>query len=280
MRRLFLFFILIVFVAASRGRKASPKWISLFNGKDLSGWKVKIRNHALGDNFANTFRVSNGSLKVNYDGYTNFNEQFGHIYHERKFSHYLLSVEYRFVGSQANGGPGWAIRNSGAMVHCQAPETIGLNQDFPISIEVQFLGGNGTDERHTANLCTPGTHVVYNGKLMTDHCVNSSSKTYHGDQWVHVDVLVLGNDRIKHIVNGDTVLTYEKPQIGGGVVTGFDPKEKIDGKMLSEGYISLQSESHPIEFRKVELVDLAPYAGDPKKLRAVLNELSHRKVAQ
>jgi hypothetical protein len=277
MTRLFLFLILIVFVSASRSHKTAPKWISLFNGKDLSGWKVKIRNYALGDNFANTFGVSNGALKVNYDGYENFNEQFGHIYYEKKFSHYLLSIEYRFVGEQAKGGPGWAIRNSGVMVHCQAPETIGLKQDFPISIEVQFLGGNGKDERHTANLCTPGTHVVYNGKLMTDHCINSTSKTFHGDQWVRADVLVLGNTRITHIVNGDTVLTYEKPQIGGGVVTDFDPKEKVDGKMLSEGYISLQSESHPIEFRKVELVDLSPYVKDAKELRSVLNELSRRK---
>jgi hypothetical protein len=278
MARLLLFFILIVFVSASSGHKAPPKWIALFNGKDLSGWKVKIRNHALGDNFANTFSVANGALKVNYDGYTQFDEQFGHIYHERKFSHYLLAIEYRFVGDQANGGPGWAIRNSGVMVHSQAPETVGLNQDFPISIEVQFLGGNGKDERHTANLCTPGTHVVYNGKLMTDHCVNSTSKTFHGDQWVHVDVLVLGNAQIKHIVNGDTVLAYEKPQIGGGVVTDFDPKEKVDGKMLTEGYISLQSESHPIEFRKVELFDLEPYAHSAKKLTSILKELSKRSI--
>ena len=280
MTRLFLFFILIVFVSASSGNEAAPKWISLFNGKDLSGWKVKIRNRALGDNFANTFSASNGMLKVNYDGYTNFDEQFGHIYHERKFSHYLLSIEYRFVGEQANGGPGWAIRNSGVMVHSQAPETVGLNQDFPISIEVQFLGGNGKDERHTANLCTPGTHVVYNGKLMTDHCVNSTSKTYHGDQWVSVDVLVLGNTGIKHIVNGDTVLAYEKPQIGGGVVTDFDPKEKVDGTMLSEGHISLQSESHPIEFRKVELFDLAPYASNAKKLTSILKDLSQRRIVK
>ncbi len=278
MTRLFLFLTLIVFVSASSGRKAAPKWIPLFNGNDLSGWKVKIRNHALGDNFANTFSASNGVLKVNYDGYTKFDEQFGHIYHERKFSHYLLSIEYRFVGNQANGGPGWAIRNSGVMVHSQAPETVGLNQDFPISIEVQFLGGNGKDERQTANLCTPGTHVVYNGKLMTDHCINSTSKTFHGDQWVRVDVLVLGNTQIKHIVNGDTVLTYEKPQIGGGVVTDFDPKEKVDGKMLFEGHISLQSESHPIEFRKVELFDLEPYANSPKELTSVLKELSQRGI--
>jgi hypothetical protein len=264
------------FVSASREKRPALKWISLFNGKDLTGWKVKIRDHALGDNFGNTFSVSDGVMKVKYDGYQSFNEQFGHIYYKEKFSSYLLSVEYRFVGDQAKGGPDWAIRNSGAMIHCQAPETIGLNQDFPISIEVQFLGGNGKDERHTANLCTPGTHVVYNGKLFTDHCINSTSKTFHGDQWVHVDVLVLGSSTIKHIVNGDTVLTYEKPQIGGGVVSGYDPKVKVDGKLLTEGYISLQSESHPIEFRKVELFDLEPYAGDPKTLQAILTELRRR----
>jgi hypothetical protein len=276
MTRLRLFFILIIFVSTSSGHKSVPKWLSLFNGKDLSGWKVKIRDHALGDNFANTFSVSNGMMKVNYDGYENFNEQFGHIYHEKKFSHYLLSIEYRFVGQQAKGGPDWAIRNSGVMIHCQAPETVTLHQDFPISIEVQFLGGNGKDERPTANLCTPGTHVVYNGALLTDHCINSTSKTFHGDQWVNVDVLVLGNTRIQHIVNGDTVLTYEKPQIGGGVVTDSDPKVKVDGTLLNDGYISLQSESHPIEFRKVELFDLAPYANKPDQLRSILKELRKR----
>jgi hypothetical protein len=213
---------------------------------------------------------------VSYDGYENFNERFGHIYYEKKFSYYLLSIEYRFVGEQAKGGPGWAIRNSGVMVHSQPAEKIALHQDFPISIEVQFLGGNGQDERHTANLCTPGTHVVYGGKLLTDHCINSSSKTFHGDQWVRADVLVLGNERITHIVNGDTVLTYEKPQIGGGVVTAYDPNEKVDGKLLSEGYICLQSESHPIEFRKVDLFDLAPYSDNPKKLKSTIKELSRR----
>jgi hypothetical protein len=164
-------------------------------GKIFPAGRLKIRHHALGDNFANTFGVSNGALRVNYDGYKQFDETFGHIYYERKFSHYLLSIEYRFIGEQATGGPGWAIRNSGVMVHGQAPETFALDQDFPISIEVQFLGGNGKDERSTANLCTPGTNVVYKGKLLTDHCINSSSKTYHGDQWVRVDVLVLGNTR-------------------------------------------------------------------------------------
>ena len=51
-------------------------------------------------------------------------------------------------------------------------------------------------------------------------------------------------------------MTYTHPQIGGGVVGGFDEKMKEDGKLLKEGYIALQGESHPTEFRKIELLDL------------------------
>lgn len=228
-------------------------WIRLFNGRNLDGWDVKIAGHGLNDNFANTFRVEDGVLKVRYDGYASFNDQFGHLFYRQPYSHYVLAVEYRFVGAQARGGAGWALRNSGIMVHAQSAQSMAQDQDFPISIEVQLLGGNGTDTRTTANLCTPGTHVVIDGSLVTEHCLNSRSKTYHGEQWVRVEVMVLGDSVIKHIVNGDTVFQYSKPQIGGGVVNHYDPAVKQDGKPLTAGYIALQSESHPIDFRKVEL---------------------------
>lgn len=268
--------LIILSLAFGCQQKEEAGWIQLFNGKDLSDWQMKINGYPLNENFGNTFRVEDGKMVVRYDQYDEFKERFGHIYHKQKFSYYLLAVEYRFTGDQVKGGPGWAIRNSGAMLHCQAPETIGLNQDFPISIEFQLLGGNGTDERHTANLCTPGTNVVMNGELITDHCINSSSKTFHGDQWVRAEALVLGDSIVKHIVEGDTVLVYEKPQIGGGSVSNYDPKEKVDGKLLTEGYISLQSESHPVEFRKVELFDLSPYASDEQELKSVLAKLRKR----
>ena len=125
------------------------------------------------------------------------------------------------------------------------------------------LGGTGSGERSTANLCTPGTHVVMDGKLFTPHCVNSRSRTYHGEQWVRVEALVLGDSLVRHIVNGDTVLEYSKPQIGGGAVNHFDPAVKQDGRPLTEGYIALQSESHPIDFRKVEILNLVGCT-DPK----------------
>jgi hypothetical protein len=261
-----LSFILIVCAcaaeAARRGaetsdakRPAKLKWIKLFNGKDLKDWKIKIKGYELGDNYGDTFRVEDGLLKVCYDKYEKFDNKFGHIFYKNKFSCYRLRLEYRFVGEQTPGGAGWAFRNSGAMLHGQSPESMGKNQSFPVSIEAQLLGGNGKDKRSTANLCTPGTHVVMKNKLIKAHCTKSKSKTYHGDQWVNVEFEVHGNGKIKHIVDGEVVLEYEQPQLDEG---SDDAKKLIkDGKvMLSEGYISLQAESHPIEFRKVEILPL------------------------
>jgi hypothetical protein len=278
MKKLFSL-LLIAAVAACQStlrNDASDEWIQLFNGKDLNDWNVKITGYPLNENFANTFRVEDGKIKVLYDGYDEFHERFGHLFYKQKFGFYVLGIEYRFVGDQVPGGPGWALRNSGAMLHCQDPQTMGKDQDFPISIEVQLLGGNGSDERTTANLCTPGTNVVMDGELFTNHCVSSRSKTYHGDQWVRVDVLVLGDSLMEHFVQGQSVLKYEKPQIGAGNVINYDASVKKDGMLLREGYIALQSESHPVEFRKVELLSLEPYADKPERLQEVLQGLRLR----
>ncbi len=258
-----LWLLLVLSSLAPAADPAAKEWLPLFNGKNLDGWTVKIAGHEVGENYGNTFRVENGALKVSYDRYTAFDNRFGHIFHREKFSHYVVAVEYRFTGEQAPGGPQWALRNSGVMVHSQPVESMTKLQNFPISIEVQLLGGSGSGSRTTANLCTPGTHVVRNGQLFTTHCLNSTSKTYHGDQWVRVEIEVLGGDTIRHIIDGETELAYEKPQIGGGAVDNFDPAAKKDGTLLTEGYISLQSESHPVEFRKVELLNLAGCM-DPK----------------
>ena len=271
-----LFVLTLLGCQHSQNHNASEEWIQLFNGKDMNDWTPKITGYPLGENFANTFRVEDGKLKVMYDGYTDFEEKFGHLFYKEKYGYYLLGVEYRFVGDQVPGGPGWAIRNSGAMLHCQDPKKMLVDQDFPISVEVQFLGGNGQDERTTANLCTPGTNVVMDGKLFTNHCVSSKSKTYHGDQWVRVEVLVLGDSLMEHFIDGQSILKYAKPQIGDGNVMNYDEAVKIDGKLLNEGYIALQSESHPIEFRKVELFNLEKYADNPEALENILKKLKVR----
>jgi hypothetical protein len=228
----------------------AEEWIQLFNGRDLTGWTPKITNHPLGENYANTFRVENGVLKVSYDGYKTFDGQFGHLFYKVPFSHYRLIVEYRFVGQQAPGAPGdWANRNSGVMFHSQDPKTMTLDQKFPTSIEAQLLGGLSDGKaRSTMNMCSPGTQIVFKGALYTEHCLYSSSKTFDGDQWVRAELLVSGSGKVVHSVNGEKVLEYTKPQLD-------------DGTLLESGYIALQSESYPIEFRKVELLNLAGKAG-------------------
>lgn len=232
-------------------------WVPLFNGKDLEGWTPKIRHFELGENYGNTFRVEDGLIKVRYDQYEKFDERFGHLFYREPFSHYRLRVEYRFVGDQAPGGPGWAIRNSGVMIHGEAPEFMAKDQDFPASIEVQLLGGAATGERTNANLCTPGTNVVMDGKLVTRHCTSSKSKTYRGEEWVTVEVEVHGGKVIKHIIDGEVVLSYEEPQLDDRDAHAKELAAKQGGQLLLKGgTISLQSESHPIDFRKVELLKL------------------------
>jgi hypothetical protein len=243
---------------------AREEWVPLFNGRDLDGWTPKFSKSDLGVNLNGTFRVENGLLRVRYDGWTAFNGEFGHLFYRTPYSHYRLVAEYRFVDQQAPGGPGWAQRNNGLMLHAPDPKTMLKDQDFPISIEVQLLGGLGDGKpRTTANLCTPGTHVVMKGELFTPHCVNSTSKTYDGDQWVRVEVEVHGDERIRHIVDGQTVLEYSKPQIGGGSVNPVDPAVKVDGTPLTGGYIAIQAETGPTDFRTIELLNLEGCA-DPK----------------
>ena len=232
------------------------QWLQLFNGRDLADWIVKFAKHDLGENIHNTFRVEDGLLTVRYDQWSKFDGEFGHLFYKDAFSYYLLAAEYRFVGEQVAGGPSWAIRNNGLMLHSPHPRTMPRDQDFPISLEIQLLGGLGKGPRTTANLCTPGTNVVMNGQLHTPHCTNSTSQTYDGDQWVRVEVLVHGDELVRHMIDGKTVLEYSKPQIGGGAVSNFDPAVKIDGTLLTAGYISIQAETAPADFRKIELLNL------------------------
>jgi len=237
-------------------KAAAENWIQLFNGKDLNDWQIKFKGEELGVNYNNTFRVEDGMLRVSYENWPEWNGKFGHIFYKDEFSHYRLRVEYRFVGEQVKNGPGWAFRNNGLMLHGQSAASMELDQDFPVSLEVQLLGGNGTDERSTMNCCTPGTNIVMDSVLIEQHCNNSTSKTYHGDDWVTVEVEVHGGGIVKHFVEGVEVMHYEKPQL--------DPRDPsfqkllpADGNIiLSKGTISLQAESHNTDFRKIELLVL------------------------
>jgi hypothetical protein len=233
---------------------ATGPWLSLFNGQDLTGWTPKFRGCELGENFNNTYRVEGGILKVGYDKYDKFDTRYGHLFYKAPYSNYVFRCEYRFVGTQCPGGAGWAFRNSGVMVHCQPPATMRKEQEFPVSIEVQILGGNGKDPRTTGNVCTPGTVVSMAGKVIHDHCIDSTSPTLHGDQWVTLEVEVHGHGALINKINGTPVFLCEQPALDPA---DADAKKIIAARggntALNGGYISLQAESHPCEFRKLEL---------------------------
>lgn len=257
MKPIFLILAATLFFTACNHENApqEEQWQALFNGKDLTGWTPKIVGYKAGDNFGNTFRVEDGILKVSYAEYDSFNNRFGHLFYEKPFSHYKLRIEYRFTGSQATGGESWAFKNSGVMFHGQSAESMGLDQGFPVSLEAQFLGGTGEGDRPTGNLCTPGMNVIMGDTVTTMHCISSTSPTFHGEEWITFEVVAMGNEIMHHIVNGDTVITYRKPTIGNDFLPENYPVAA--GTVVTGGYISLQSESHPIEFRKVEILDLS-----------------------
>ncbi len=253
---------------ANKKLAAKKDWIQLFNGKDLTGWDIKITGHDLNENFNNNFYVKDGILKVDYSKFKKFDNAFGHLYYKEPFSYYIVRTEYRFTGTQLDGGPSYAYLNSGVMLHSQSAASVTKNQWFPVSLELQLLASDEKHKRHNGNLCTPGTEVSMNGQPVADHCIDSKSKSSYLNEWVTAEAIVYGDSLIQHVINGDTVLTYEKTKVGGGFVNsgmtwtsgGFaaDSLEwiKKDGTPLSSGFIALQAESHPVEFRKVELLNL------------------------
>lgn len=238
-------------LGCNSNKSQEAEWTELFNGKDLTGWIPKITGYPTGENYGNTFRVEDGLLTVSYDKYARFSNRFGHLFYEKPFSNYVLRVEYRFIGEQVAGGERWATKNSGVMFHSQSPESMTEQQDFPISLEAQFLGGLGEGPRPTANLCTPGMHVYMDGQLITQHCITAEAPTYKGEEWVVMDIVARADGRIAHVIQGDTVIKYQNPIMGGGMANNLKEGIMKENEPVNGGYISLQSESHPIQFKKV-----------------------------
>ena len=278
-RTVFLILSLLGWLACDKTTTMDQQeWFSLFNGKDLSDWTIKFANQDLDVNYQNTFRVQDSMIRIAYDQYDNFDNAYAHMYYNKPYSYYKLRFDYRFTGEQVKGGEDWNVRNSGIMLHSQSAESNDFGQYFPVSIEIQLLGGLGEGERSTGNVCTPGTALVMDGKVDYRHCISSNSKTYHGDDWVSAEVVVLGGESIAHLIENDTVLKYKSPQIGGGftrpnwgdedwtsrgVVESKDLWIAREGEVLTQGYISLQAESHPIDFKNIQILDLCG-CKDPK----------------
>lgn len=250
--------IFLFFLCLTDGFSQGSKEITLFNGKDIKDWVVKITHHDLGDNFGETFRVEDGIIKVRYDKYGAFNSQFGHLYFKQPFSSYHLTCEYRFTGNWQADAPRYTNLNSGIMFHSQDPKTVTKDQLFPISVEFQFLAETDAGvSRPTGNMCSPGTDVVFQGKKDARHCIESSSKTYKKGEWVKAELIVHGDSLVQHLIDGVVVLEYTNLKIGGGMTNNTDPAVYQVGKALNNGYIALQSEGQEIDFRNITIVDLS-----------------------
>jgi hypothetical protein len=235
-------------------KNQDQSWVTLFNGKNLEGWKPKIAGFAYGENFGNTFRVNQGILSTRYDAYGSFNERFGAIYYNKKFSNFRLKVEYRFVGELTPGAPEWGFRDGGINYLGQDPATIETNQKFPVCLEYNLLGGNGKDVRPTGDICAAGIFIQLDGKRNTVFCTPPVvKKTFEGDEWVTAEIEVR-NGKIAHFVNGEKILEFSDPR--------YDPTNDIARKFIlngddivKDGFISLQSNSHPMDFRKIEIME-------------------------
>ena len=243
---------------ASAATAPKEAWVQIFNGKDLDGWTPKFKGSPVGVNLNNTFHVEDGVLKVDYSKYANFDGRpFGHLFWKEKLSHYIIRAEYRFTGEQCPGGPSWGFRNNGIMIFSEPPDAMELNQDFPASIEVQLLGGgNPRGDQNNGSFCVPHTRALYNGQLTTVHRTSAKEKIYMGDQWVTITVEVHGGKLIKHILDGETVISYSQPQLDPRDAHAKLLLEKGFPQMLEGGYICIQAESHPTEFRKIEILKL------------------------
>lgn len=240
-----------------KSNNSNNDWQYLFNGKDLEGWTAKFHHHEAGDNYANTFRVKDGKIVVSYDDYGEFNERYGHLFYNKPFSSFHLKFQYRFTDQWCNDAPSYTYRNSGVMFHSQDPNTILKEQNWPISVEYQILAEEEEGiPRPTANVCSPGTEVFYNDEMDPRHCINSSSRNFKWDEWVEGELIVYKDSLVIHLVNGEPVLQYTKPQIGGEIVSGFDPAVKVDKKPLTEGNIALQAEGQGIEFKEIKIKNL------------------------
>lgn len=251
----------IAVVAASCSSAPHPdgRWRSLFDGKTLAGWTPKIRGFPLGENYRDTFSVKDGAIVVSYDKYDNFGERFGHLFYQTPFKAYRLRFEYRFSSQHPADTPAWAVANSGVMIYGQDPKSMAIDDSFPVSVEAQILGPAPGQDRFNGNMCSPGTNVVIDGRLVTTHCINSSYPADPNDQWIRFEVEVSPTGVVTQKVNGKTTIVYSDVQLDPeGRMANSRPLVAARGGnlRLEGGTISLQSEGNPIAFRNIEIMEL------------------------
>ena len=240
---------------ATSGGTSADGWRTLFDGRTLDGWTPKIVGHAAGEDPLNTFKVKDGAIVVGYEEYGGqFKGRFGHLFYKTPFKAYRLSFKYRVVGEPLKGTPSYAFYNSGVMVAAQSPQSMTLNQAFPVSSEAQILAIYAPEKRTTGNVCTPGTNIYMDGVMVRLHCTNSKIAALPVGVWVELEVEVSPIGVVTQRINGETAMVYNQVE--------YDPKDATARPLIAaaggalaihEGYIALQAEGQPIEFKDVRI---------------------------
>ena len=235
--------------SATKPETRASEWVSIFDGESLDGWTPKIAGYPLGENFGDTFRVEDGMIKARFDQYgDDFAQRYGLLVYETPYEHYRLRLEYRFTGEQTPGGEDWAELNSGVIYHIQPLETIPQDAGFPVALEAQFLA-EGAHAPTTGNMCSLETSVVVKNERPDDHCILSDIPARPKDHWVRFELEAAPGGIFRHYIDGELAFEFSEAI--------FDvPQDWADGMSVDRGFFALQSESHPVDFRNIELMVL------------------------
>jgi hypothetical protein len=228
--------------------------VKIFNGQDLTGWVPLIKKSAFNVNYQNTFRAdpANQIIRVTYEDYpdTDFDGRYGMLYYDKYLTDYRVRLTYRFREPQAQNPSQWGKNNTGLMLFGIDPRDVMGDPDFPPAIEIQLLGTPSTGGTNNANLCQPGGMWV--SKLFGENngsgngCkASKSGPAPTAGEWVTIEAEVL--------VSGETKI-YQHPET-------ITPVLSISGPMYNNqpvlgGYMAIQSESQPVEFKDIELKEL------------------------
>lgn len=236
-------------------------WTRLFDGRSLAGWTAKIAGHPAGENWRDTFVAADGAIRVSYAKYDRFENRFGHLFYRAPFSAYRLRLNYRVLDPSLPDTPAWARGNSGVMFHSQSPESMGLGQPFPVSVEFQILGADGPGPRPTGSVCTPGVLISIAGAPQKEHCITSSGPTIPNGTWTELELEVRADGEVTEKINGKAVHRYKVLALDPADPLAPGPAKALIAERggdasLKGGYIALQSEGHPIEFKDIRILEL------------------------